>query len=79
MEQSLTTPTTVEKKNSAKKPRCSYCRRPSIVLIQCSKCNDEFCVSDRLPEAHMCREIEAYKKERVIIDKVVASKIVERI
>lgn len=48
---------------SVKKKRCAHCQKSFLILIECSLCRENFCITDRAPETHVCKKIEVYKKQ----------------
>ena len=55
--------------------RCSYCRTKTVCLLECSRCQQKFCIKDRLPESHMCPELEQLKKEKILLERITPPKI----
>lgn len=61
-----------------KKKRCDHCRKPALILIECSLCHHQFCIHDRTPESHVCEKMDVYKERPPMIEKIHTPKI-ERI
>lgn len=57
------------------KERCGYCKKGVVFLIECSLCHNKYCLKDRHPESHMCVSVDQYKKEKIVLEKVVSPKI----
>ena len=62
----------------AKKKRCGHCRKPVLILIECSLCHHQFCIQDRAPESHVCEKMDVYKERPVLVERVSTPKV-ERI
>jgi predicted nucleic acid binding AN1-type Zn finger protein len=58
-----------------KKSRCILCRKSTWLLMTCSKCEEEFCVTHQLPESHKCPKIDLYKKDIVDLVAIKPSKL----
>lgn len=52
-----------------KKKRCSFCRKPAIILIECTLCRQQYCIHDRTPESHVCQKMDVYKERPKFIEK----------
>lgn len=57
------------------KKRCVFCRKLSIILLECPMCKKQFCINDRTPESHACQEIERYKEKPKFIEKITRPKM----
>jgi hypothetical protein len=53
--------------------KCSCCKKKTHLEFKCS-CEKVFCVSCQLPEAHKC---EAKRDVKIVLEKVVAEKVVK--
>jgi predicted nucleic acid binding AN1-type Zn finger protein len=65
----------MEDTGKKKQTRCEYCRGKTVFLVQCSRCQKQFCLKDRTPEDHMCSELEQLKKEKIILEGLTPNKI----
>lgn len=55
--------------------RCFNCKKKTHLEFSCS-CEHKFCVSCRLPEDHKCN---VKREDKVVLIKVVADKLVDKI
>lgn len=58
-----------------KKKRCSFCHKASVILVECNRCKQHFCIKDRLSESHQCPALSFTTEEKIILPKIVPMKI----
>lgn len=68
-----------------KKKRCNYenCNNKAATIIgDCSYCSLKYCISHRLPEAHLCTNIQECKdisfkrnQDKLLSEKCIAAKV----
>lgn len=58
-----------------RKQRCSFCSKPSIVVIECSGCAQLFCLVHRLAETHQCQNMDHFKNQKLELIRCVPVKI----
>ena len=57
----------------ASKHKCLFCNKKAAILIDCSKCDNKFCMKHRCPEDHECCDVGSSAFS--LPDKVVPDKI----
>lgn len=56
-----------------KSNKCNICKKKNVTNMICNKCDKMFCIKHLCPENHNC--CHNHKKDLVMLEKIVASKI----
>lgn len=58
-----------------KKQKCGHCRKNTFILIECPLCHQQYCIYDRTPESHACKNMDVYKDRPTLIEKIITPKV----